>query len=539
MQDIIKSEWEKVAFSDYGTNISYSHKDVFECIAKNHLIFEAYGVKPGDKIAICDKNSSNWALSFLSIFTYGAVAVPLLAEFKIDQIESLVQHSDSKILFTNRKTFESSTVLDKNMMVDVHTLKPFINSEESKLSECYTKLEELFKAKYPDGVKPSDVTFTMEKAEDLAIISYTSGSTGNPKGVMIPYRAIQSNTWYAVKKFPLEPEHQMLSLLPLAHMFGCAFEFIFPFILGCHIHFLSKVPSPKVVLKAFDEVKPFIIISVPLIIEKIIRNRVFPKLRSKSMRPLLKIPGVRNMIYKKVKKQLTSAFGGKFFEMIFGGAGVSPDVEKFLVKIKFPYTVGYGMTECAPLICYEHCDQFARNSCGKLTDRMELRILSDDPYKTPGEIVCRGMNVMMGYYKNPEATAEAIDEDGWLHTGDLGTLDKEGNLYIRGRKKNMLLGTNGQNVYPEEIEEIITSLDLIDETVVVQRKDKFVALIYTADATLEAKEVSKEEFVSQLDELRRQINAQLPAFSQLSSLELRDTEFEKTPKRTIKRFLYS
>lgn len=538
LQDITRQEWNAPAFSDYGTETHYNHREVFEEIAKIHILLNEYGVKRGDKIAICDKNSCNWVICFLGAFTYGAVVVPMLADFSTEQIDAIVSHSDSVLLFTNRNVFRNSLKTDKAIMIDVKTFKPFELESPTKLNEIYSRLNSLFDTKYPVGVKPEDVVFEDVDPNDLALLSYTSGSTGNPKGVMIPYRAIWSNIVFAREMFPVQPENKFLSLLPLAHMFGFAFDFFFPYTLGCHISFLTKVPSPAIVLKAFKEVKPFLIISVPLVIEKIIQGKVMPALRKPKMQLMMKIPGMKKVIYSKVRKQLFDAFGGNFAQVVLGGAGVSKDVDQLLHKLKFPYTIGYGMTEAAPLICYSFWKDFIPSSCGKPVHRMEVKILSDDPQNTPGEIVCRGMNVMLGYYKNKTATNETIDEDGWLHTGDLGTIDNNGNLYIRGRKKNMLLGANGQNIYPEEIEDKITSTTIIDETVVVQRGQKLVALVYATDQTLADKGMSRNEFNAKLNDYRRTINASLPKFCQLSALEVQSEEFSKTPKRNIKRYLY-
>lgn len=538
LQDITKQEWNEPAFSDYGTDIHYNHKEVFEIIAKIHILLHEYGVKRGDKIAICDKNSSNWVISFLGAFTYGAVVVPMLADFSTEQIDAIVGHSDSVLLFTNRNVFRNSAKLDKGMMIDVKTFRPFQMESSTKLNEIYSRLDCLFDEKYPEGVKPEDVVFEDINPDDLALLSYTSGSTGNPKGVMIPYRAIWSNTVYARKMFPVTPDNKFLSMLPLAHMFGFAFDFFFPYTLGCHITFLTKVPSPAIVLKAFKEVKPLLIISVPLVIEKIIQGKVMPSLRHPKVRLMMKIPGMKKVIYSKVREQLFDAFGGSLAQVVLGGAGVSKEVDQLLHDIKFPYTIGYGMTETAPLICYSFWKDFIPTSCGKPVHRMEVKILSDDPQNTPGEIVCRGMNVMLGYYKNETATNDTIDEEGWLHTGDLGTIDKDGNVFIRGRKKNMLLGANGQNIYPEEIEDKITSTTIIDETVVVQRGQKLVALVYVTDQTLDNNGITREQFSEKLSDLRRTINTELPKFCQLSALEAQNEEFVKTPKRNIKRYLY-
>ena len=538
LQNNIREEWENVVFSDYGSAIEYTHKDVFEKIARMHILFKEYGVKRGDKIALCDKNSSNWGICFMSAFTYGAVVVPMLAEFSMEQIGTIVKHSDAVLLFTNANVFKKSDGLDKGMMIDVKTFTPFAKEADTRLNQAFSKMEEVFSQKYPQGVHREDVVFEDVDPESLALLSYTSGSTGNPKGVMVPYRAIMSNTLFARHEFPMKSGTRFLSILPLAHMFGFAFDFFYPYSCHCRITFLTKVPSPAIVLKAFKDVKPKLIISVPLVLEKIIQGRIMPTLRTRKMRMMLKVPGMKKVIYNKVRKKMIEAFGGEFDQVILGGAGVNREVDQLLHDMHFPYTIGYGMTETAPLICYSHWKKFVASSCGRAVHRMEIKILSDDPQRTPGEIVCRGANVMLGYYKNEEATNAAIDSEGWLHTGDLGTIDKAGNLFIRGRKKNMLLGANGQNIYPEEVEDKVLTTSPIDETVVVQRDQKLVALAYVSDKTLEENELTREQFNNNLDEYRRNINAALPKYSQLTAIEMRDEEFEKTPKRNIKRFLY-
>lgn len=535
ISNTIKSRWHDVALSDYGTDISYTYKELFEKITKIHILLELNGIKPGDKIALCDKNSSNWAVTFLALYTYKVVVVPLLADFHIQQIESLVVHSDAKLLFTNRSIFNKASSCQE-IMIDVKTLHPFVTG--SALDETYSNLNDVFTSRYPDGLKTKHVHFEDENMDDLAIISYTSGSTGNPKGVMLPNRAIWSNNLYARTHFPLTHDKACISILPLAHMFGMAFEFIYPISVGCHIYFLTRLPSPQIILKAFGEIKPFLIILVPLIIEKIIQGKIFPVIRQPKIAFALKIPGVRNIIYRSIRKKLTAAFGNHFNQVIFGGAALNKEVENILRKIKFHYTCGYGMTEFAPLIAYSDWKKYVPNSCGRIVDRMEIDILSDDPENVPGEIICRGDNMMIGYYKNPDATAETIDKAGWLHTGDLGTIDRQGNIFIKGRKKNMLLSANGQNIYPEEIEAILSQQTLIDECVVVQREQKLVGLVYTSDETLKNQEISRKDFESSLDDIRNVVNEMLPKYSQLSHLELHDEVFEKTPKKNIKRFLY-
>ena len=538
---MFKREWDSLAFADYGTDIAYSHKDVFERIQRLRLVYEIYGIKPEDKIALCDKNSSNWAISFLSIFTGGFVAVPLLADFHIDQIESLTKHSEAKLLITSQKVYDSAHTLDKDLLINVATFRPFAEEEdrETALTKAFKEADEAFKKRYPEGVKTEDVDFEEIDMEQLALISYTSGSTGNPKGVMLPYRTFWSNVIFCHDFLPRPTdEDQFMSILPMAHMYGFSIEFLYPMTTGRPIYLLTRIPSPQVLLKAFADVRPFLVVTVPLIVEKIIQNKVFPALKTPKMKFLLAIPGVRQIVYNKIRKQLIQLFGGRFIEVIFGGAAVNREVDKFLHAIKLPYTTGYGMTECAPLISYIGHANSKVGSCGKIVSRMEMKVASDDPQNNPGELLVRGTNMMTGYYKNPEATAEAVDADGWLHTGDLVTVDSEGFIFIRGRKKNMLLGANGQNVYPEEVEDVILSNSLADECVLVQRNQKFVALVYVNDATLERVKLQRGQLAYIFESSRAAVNELLPKFVQITAFEVQEEEFQKTPKKNIKRFLY-
>ena len=539
--DMFKREWGSLAFADYGTEVAYTHKEAFEHVKRLQLVYDLLGIKPGDKIALCDKNSSNWAVTFLSIFTNDIVAVPLLADFHIDQIEHLTQHSEAKLLFTNQKVYDSASVIDKDLLIDIATFRPFAEKEgkTTELTKAFKEADEQFAKKDPQGVKADDVQFAEVNMEDLALISYTSGSTGNPKGVMLPYRTFWSNVVFCHENIP-QPSHEdnYMSILPMAHMYGFAIEFLYPMTTGRPIYLLTRIPSPQVLLKAFADVRPFLVITVPLIVEKIIQNKVFPALKTPKMKLLLAIPGVRQMVYKKIRSQLVNVFGGRFKEVIFGGAAVNREVDKFLHKIDFPCTTGYGMTECAPLISYVDCKWSKIGSCGRIVNRMEMKVDSEDPANKPGELLVRGTNMMTGYYKNPEATAEAITEDGWLHTGDLVTVDADGDIFIRGRKKNMLLGANGQNVYPEEVEDVILSNSLADECVLVQRNQKFVALVYVNETTLEKVKLQREQLAYVFESSRASVNELLPKFVQISAFEVREEEFQNTPKKNIKRFLY-
>ncbi len=542
IETTILSHWDSPSMTDFGTDTSYTFGDVAQHVDQLHRLYAELGIQKGDKIALCDKNSSNWTISMLSILTYGAVAVPILSDFSVEQIENIYEHSDSKLMICGNRIAEEGQNIPKGQLLNISTFLPFAGdtAEQKALMAAIEKVKKDCEKAYVGGkLRPEDVNYFIENPDDLCLISYTSGSTGNPKGVMLPYRSLWSNVIFADEKLALPKGSTILSMLPLAHMYGFSFEFMYEFCLGCHLYFLTKAPSPAVLLAALAKVQPGVVVAVPLIIEKIVRARVFPMLKTPKMKFILSIPGVRHIIYKKIREKLCNVFGGKAYEIVAGGAALSKDVEDFLLRIKFPITIGYGMTECGPIICYEDYKKFAKGSCGKPVPRMEVRILSDDPQNKAGEIVCRGTNVMLGYYKNPEATDEAIDKDGWLHTGDLGTIDKEGNVHIRGRKKSMLLGANGQNVYPEEVEDTVISNTIFDECVVVQRGEKLVCLAYVSDATLEAKKLTRKSVVDSIEETRREINNILPKFANLTAFELRDEEFAKTPKRSIKRYLYS
>lgn len=539
----LKTNWDQPAYSDYGTDRCYTYKDVAERIERLHYTFKNLGIRPGDKIALCGKSCCNWSASLFAILTYGAVAVPILADFHVDQIEHIFEHSGSKLLICTKRLADASSVIPADKMMDMADFSPFrkeggVGDGGGVIASALAKADSTFLGVYPDGMRPENVSYFVEDPDALALISYTSGSTGFSKGVMLPYKSIWSNVLFADEKLAVPNRSRLLSLLPLAHMYGFAFEFMYAFCIGCHVSFLAKAPSPNVLVKAFADIKPDLLVVVPLIIEKIVQNKVFPLLRLKRVKIMMGIPLLRRQLYRQICKRMMKSLGGKLYEVVIGGAALNSDVEAFLKKIHFPYTVGYGMTECGPIIAYEDWKTFAQGSCGKCVPRMEVRIDSDDPMTEPGEIVCRGTNVMIGYYNNPEATKEVIDKDGWLHTGDLATLDKHGNIFIRGRQKNLLLGANGQNVYPEEIESKICAHTVFDECVVVQRDNQLVALVYVSEPTLEGYGMTLEDVRTHLSEYRSKLNEMLPPFARLSSLEMVDEEFEKTPKRNIKRFLY-
>ncbi len=543
IQQSIIDNWDLDALTDYkGATLQFH--DVARKIEKLHILFENCGVVKGDKIALCGRNSSQWAVAFLATLTYGAIAVPILHEFMADQIHNIVNHSDSKLLFVGDHV---ATQIDPTQMPN---LEGIINnpdyslmlSRTDKLTYAREHLNELYGKKFPKYFRKEHVHYYIEESgEELAMINYTSGTTGFSKGVMVPYRALWSNydfAEYVLGKI-IDKGDRIISILPMAHMYGMAFEFIFEFLHGCHVYYLNRIPSPAIIAQAFAEIKPKIIIAVPLVIEKIIRKKVFPKIQNNRMRLLLSMPVISKKVRQMICKEVVKAFGGELYEVIIGGAAFNQEVESFLKKIEFPYTVGYGATECAPIICYRDWQTFAQGSCGQAAYHMEVKINSSDPAHKPGEILAKGLNVMLGYYKNEEATKETLDEEGWYHTGDLGTMDYDGNVYINGRSKNMLLGPNGQNIYPEEIEDKLNSLTLVVESVVVQRDTKLVGLVYPDYDEAKNMNFNEEDIKNIMEQNRQQLNEQLPAYEKITEIEIRTEEFAETPKRSIKRFLYS
>ena len=538
--DSIRKNSELPALSNFGGD-TLTFGELARRIAEIHILYKAIGLREGDKVAICARNSAAWAVTFLATMTYGAVPVPLLHEFHPDQIEHLTTHSESRLLFTEKSIADN---LDEERLRGVEAVllldscKP-VFSRSASLHSLVEKMPEAFAKVYPHGFTPVDIRYADPAMDRLALINYTSGSSGNPKGVMLSYKNIWSNVSYGLANIDfLHPGDNMLSMLPLAHMYGLVFELLFPLCRGCHITFLGRVPSPKVLLQAFAQTRPQLVITVPLVIEKIVKSRVLPRLSTPLMKTLLAIPGVRGLIYSKVRRQLIEALGGNLRQLILGGAALSDEVETLLRKIHFPFTIGYGMTECAPLITYEWWQTQRPHSCGRLCRGMEARILSDDYHNVPGVLFVKGDNVMMGYYKNPEATEEALCPEGWLRTGDVCTMDKDGYLYIRGRDKNMILTSSGQNVYPEEIEAKLNNLPMVAESVVVERDGRIVALIHPdydlgrQSGLTDAR--TEEKVMSLLPEL----NSLLPAYSRVSAIELHRDEFEKTPKHSIRRFIY-
>ncbi|RGN49186.1 MULTISPECIES: AMP-binding protein [unclassified Bacteroides] len=539
IEESIKNNWDLDALTDYkGATLQY--KDVARKIEKVHIIFEESGIKKGDKIAICGRNSSHWGVTFLAILTYGAVAVPILHEFKADNVHNIVNHSEAKLLFVGDVVWENLNESAMPLLEGVILMNDFtlLVSRSEKLTHAREHLNELFGQKYPKNFRTEHINYHKDQPRELAVINYTSGTTSYSKGVMLPYSSLWSNTKFAFEVLSMKPGDKLVSMLPMAHMYGMAFEFLYEFSAGCHIYFLTRMPSPKIIFQAFAEIKPNLIISVPLIIEKIIKKNVLPKLETPAMKLLLKVPIVNDKIKSTIREQIINSFGGNFEVIIVGGAAFNHDVETFLKMIDFPYTVGYGMTECGPILAYEDWKRFKPYSCGKAAPRMEVKVLSPDPQSIVGEIVCKGPNVMLGYYKNEEATEQVIDKDGWMHTGDLGIIDEEGNITIKGRSKNMLLGASGQNIYPEEIEDKLNNMPYVAESIVVQQNEKLVGLIYPDFDDAFAHGLTNEDIERTMEENRVALNGELPAYSQIAKIKIYPEEFEKTPKKSIKRFLY-
>ncbi len=538
----VVENWDADALTDYkGQTLQYH--DVARKIEKLHILFENSGIQKGDKIALCGRNSSQWAAAFLATLTYGAVAVPILHEFMADQIHNIVNHADARILFVGDHV---ASIIDPEQMPNLegiisNTDYSLIISRTEKLNYAREHLNELYGKKFPKYFRKEHVSYYVEQSPDeLALINYTSGTTGFSKGVMIPYRALWSNYDFAcnVMGSNVPKGSNVISILPMAHMYGMAFEFIYEFLKGCHVYYLNRIPSPAIIAQAFSDIKPAIIIAVPLVIEKIIRKKVFPKIQNNRMRLLLNMPVISKKVREMICQEVMKAFGGKFFEIIIGGAAFNQEVEQFLHRIKLPYTVGYGATECAPIICYADWREFVPGSCGRAALHMQVKIDSTDPENIPGEILTRGLNVMLGYYKNEEATKQTIDKDGWYHTGDLGTMDGDGNVFINGRSKNMLLGANGQNIYPEEIEDKLNSLPMVIESIIVQRENKLVALIHPDMDEVNNMNFSEKELAEVMEQNRNTLNQMLPAYEKISEVEIFEEEFAKTPKKSIKRYLY-
>ena len=537
-QSIIKN-WDKDALTDY-KGITLQYKDVARKIAKFHIVLESAGIQPGDKIAVCGRNSAHWGVTFLATITYGAVIVPILHEFKADNIHNIVNHSEAKLLFVGDQAWENLNEDAMPLLEGIASLTDFtaLVSRNEKLTYAFEHRNAIYGQRYPKNFRPEHICYRKDRPEELAIINYTSGTTGYSKGVMLPYRSIWSNVAYCFEMLPVKAGDHIVSMLPMGHVFGMVYDFLYGFSAGAHIYFLTRMPSPKIIAQSFAEIKPRVISCVPLIVEKIIKKDILPRVDSKIGKLLLKVPIVNDKIKSLARQAAMEIFGGNFDEIIIGGAPFNAEVEAFLKKIGFPYTIAYGMTECGPIICSSRWETLKLASCGKATTRMEVRIASPDPKTHAGEIVCRGMNMMLGYYKNPEATAQIIDANGWLHTGDLGTIDDEGYVTVRGRSKNLLLTSSGQNIYPEEIESKLNNMPYVAESLIVLQHDKLVALIYPDFDDAFAHGLQQADIIKVMEANRVELNQQLPNYSQISKVKIHFEEFEKTAKKSIKRFMY-
>jgi long-chain acyl-CoA synthetase len=536
----IKANWDLKALCNYkGEHFTFGQ--LATNIAKFHLYFDQIGIKRGDKVAICAKNTARWGMSFFSSITYGAVAVPILVDFHPDSVNGLVDHSESVLLFTDDDVWSKLDITKMPRIRAVISTQTFalLYSSDEKIKAVYENLESSFTEKYPEGFNAENVSFPTDNLKDLAIINYTSGSTGAPKGVMLRHECLSANADFGQRWLPSKPGEQIVSMLPMAHMYGMMFELIYPLCGGSTIYYLGKTPTPAVLLGAMAEVKPYLLVTVPLVLEKVFKGKVQPILNKPVMKVITAIPGLNQIIFKKIRTTLLNAFGGNLRSIIMGGAALNPDVEKWFKKFKLPFTVGYGMTEAAPLLAYEPWETFVPHSCGKAIDCVEVRIDSEDPYNVVGQIQARGISIMSGYYKNEEATKAAFSADGWMNTGDLGVIDKAGNIFIRGRSKNMILTSNGQNIYPEEVEAVCNNQPYVIETVVVDRKGVLVALMYMDKDKMKADGIEGELLESTLNTIRVNINKEMPVYSKVGKIELMDAPFEKTPKMSIKRFMYS
>ena len=539
IEESIRKNWNLDAMTDYkGATLQY--KDVARKIEKMHILLEHAGIKKGDKIALCGRNSANWTATFLGVITYGAVAVPILHEFKADNVHNIVNHSEARMLFVGDQVWENFNEAAMPHLEGIIELKNFdlVVSRSEQLTYAREHLNEEFGKRYPCRFRAENVSYRREELEELAVINYTSGTTGYSKGCMLPYRIIISNIEHIHKKVGLHPGDNVVSMLPLGHIFGLVFDFLYGVTAGAHLWFLTRMPSPKIIAESFAEIRPRVIACVPLIVEKIFKKNILPKVDNKLGKLLLNLPIISDKIKEQIRTHAMEVFGSNFIEIVIGGAPFNPEVEAFLRKINFPYTIAYGMTEAAPLICHSRWDEILYTSCGKTVSNMETKVLSPDPERIPGELVCRGMNVMLGYYKNEEATAQAIDRDGWLHTGDMAIKDADGNIFIKERCKNMLLTASGQNIYPEEIEARLNNMPFVNESLVLLSGDKLIALVYPDNEEAFAQGMDKKALEAAIETNRTELNKMLPAYSQITRIKLYPEEFEKTAKKSIKRFLY-
>jgi cyc_hxne_CoA_lg: cyclohexanecarboxylate-CoA ligase len=532
IEQSIKTNWYLNALTDY-KGITLQYRDVARKIEKIHILLENAGIEKGDKIAICGRNSAHWTVTYLAVITYGAVVVPILHEFKADQVHNIVNHSEARLLFVGDQIWENLNEAAMPHLEGIIELKDFgvPVSRSEKLAYARDHLNEIFGHKFPCRFRPDDISYEKEKSEDLAIINYTSGTTGYSKGVMLPYRSILSNVLYCKEKIGLKAGDSVVSMLPLGHVFGMTFDFLYGFTAGAHLWFLTRMPSPKIIAESFAEIRPRVIACVPLIVEKIFKKNILPKVDNKLGKLLLHVPIISDKIKELIKQKAMEVFGGNFIEIIIGGAPFNAEVEAFLKMIDFPYTIAYGMTECGPIICHSHWTELKLASCGKVAARMEAKVLSPNPSAIAGELVCRGANLMLGYYKNEEATRQVIDTEGWLHTGDMATIDEDGNVFIKGRCKNLLLTSSGQNIYPEEIESKLNNMPYVSESLIILQQDKLVGLIYPDSDDAFAHGLSQSDLVRVMEENRLELNKQLPAFSQIARFKLYPEEFEKQPRK--------
>jgi long-chain acyl-CoA synthetase len=539
IEQSIRQNWDIEALSNYKEK-GFSYREIAEKILKLHIFFKDAGIKEGDKISLVGRNSASWCVVYLASVTYGAVIVPLLPDFKPEDLTNLTNNSDSVLLFIDDKIFETLDPEKMPLIKAVVSLDDFsmIMAKNSDLKSNYMSLDGKYHEAYPD-LKPEDIKFSDISNDKLAVISYTGGTTGGSKGVMLSHNSLAANVRFAQTHMPLEPGDPLVSFLPLAHTYGCAFEFLFPFTFGCHITILSKTPSPAVIVQAFKEIKPRLVLSVPLVIEKIFKKQLLPVISKPHMKILLAIPGINMFLHKKINAKLTETFGGRFKEIVIGGAAFNPEAERFFRKIGFRFTVGYGMTECGPLISYTSWDTTRLGGSGKPVDTLEVKIDSADPQKEIGEIILKGENVMMGYYKNEKGTGEMIDEEGWMHTGDLGIMDSDGNIFIKGRSKSLLLGPSGKNIFPEEIEAVFNNMDYIAESLVISEDNKLIALICPDVEAVKKDNISDEQLMKIFEEARKTVNERIPDFMAVHKFRIHNEEFAKTPKRSIKRFLYT
>jgi long-chain acyl-CoA synthetase len=539
IEQSIKQNWEIEALSNYREK-GYSYKGIAEIILRYHILFRESGIREGEKIAVVGRNSANWCSIYLATVTYGAVVVPVLPDFKPEDLINIINHSDSRLMFADDKIYESIQSGNMPEIIGVISLDDFkmLSSKNDVFRNSFGSMEVNYSKQYPELMK-EDIVFSDVTNDKLAVISYTSGTTGFSKGVMISHNSLACNVRYAQNHMPLKPGDPLVSFLPLAHTYGCAFEFLFPFTYGCHITILTKTPSPQILIQAFNEIKPRLVLSVPLIVEKIFKKQLLPVISKPHMKFLLSVPGINKVLHKKIRDKLTGVFGGKFHEIVVGGAAFNADAERFFRKIGFRFTVGYGMTECGPLISYASWDTTKLGASGRPVDTLEVTIDSPDPEKIVGEIILRGENVMLGYYKNEKATREMIDSEGWMHTGDLGVIDKEGNIFIRGRSKSMILGPSGKNIYPEEIEAVINNKDYVTESLVISEDNKLIALIFPDYETMKRDNISEEQLGAIFERSRKEVNERLPEFMAVTKFRIHPEEFAKTPKRSIKRFLYT